>query len=154
MTEPPVAATRSTSWSRRGTTHLSWQPRLRRSSFSFCFLPASISDLGGLKMLMKTFQKEGALFGDKAYHSRDIIESLSEKNLYLFALRKKNSRVPFNQATENWIKKTIQQIETTFSLIARLMPRCLSARTTRGFETRIFLFILACTLELGKNALA
>jgi hypothetical protein len=40
-----------------------------------------------------------------------------------------------------------KRIETGFSLLKRLLPESIHAVTARGFELKVFLFVLACSID-------
>ena len=65
----------------------------------------------------------------------------------MLPLRKKNSKraVPAYVAyVQQYYRK---RVETTISLFERLLPKTIHAVTARGFELKVFLFVLACSFE-------
>lgn len=117
---------------------------------TFCFFPASVADLKGFEFLSGNLPKGSLVLGDKAYYSRRLIEKLGEEEIFLLAAKRKDSKTPYSERVKNWIKSTRQRIETTFSQILRYMGRNIVARTRKGFETRLILFILAYSISLSR----
>lgn len=116
---------------------------------TFCFLPASVSDLGGLRTLIHHIKAGSVLVGDKAYWSSKLIESLGEREIFLVAPKRYNAKKPHKKELDEWIKKTRQRIETSFSQILKNMNRSLTARSSVGFEARIIFLIMAYALSLA-----
>jgi len=119
----------------------------------FVFTPGAESDIRGFNRLNLELPKGAVLYADRAYTNHALEDFLkAELDMTLLAKRKKNSRRQHNAYDELRISLTRNKIETTFSSISSLMPRCIRARTERGFCLKVLFFILAYTIKASvKN---
>jgi len=113
-----------------------------------CFLtPGSASDTGQLKNFRFEVPKGSTIYGDKAYNEYLTEDLLEEIGIRLLPLRKKNS----NRSVPAYVAYVQQhcrkKVETTISLLEQLLPKSIHAVTARGFELKVFLFVLACSFE-------
>ena len=114
----------------------------------FCFTPASTADIVGLQSLSLDLPPHSVLYGDRAYNCYSLEKSLLEEALIsLIPHRKKTQKIQHSGPLTYLQKARRKTIETLFSQIIRLFPRTINARTARCFELKIFLFILAFTIE-------
>ncbi len=67
--------------------------------------------------------------------------------LGLQPFRKKNSTPPFPACLEYLERLGRKPIETTGSLISCLFPKSIHATTAPGFELKVFLFVLAYSIN-------
>ena len=110
----------------------------------FIMLPASESDLGGLKKMKLDLPPNSSLIGDKIYNDYAHEDRLvQEKQVHLLPIRKKNSKRRGGGYLAKIRSKKRKIIETVFSCIGRLMPRAIHAVTKAGFELKALLFVLA-----------
>ena len=65
----------------------------------------------------------------------------------LIPLRKKNSKHPLEPVVTYWMATARKAVETTGSLIERLLPKHIPTVTAAGFELKVAFFILACSLN-------
>jgi hypothetical protein len=72
---------------------------------------------------------------------------MSEAHVQLSTLRKKNSTRPMPAWIRYLISSYRKMVETTGSLIERLLPKHIHAVTARGFEIKVALFVLACSIN-------
>ena len=112
------------------------------------FTPGSYSDTKHLRSLDLNLPKGAILYGDKAYNeyfTEDVLADASD--ITLLPQRKKNSRraVPAYVAYLQQVYR--KRIETTFSRLGQLLPKSIHAVTARGFELKVFLFVLACSVD-------
>jgi len=85
--------------------------------------------------------------GDKAYNDYTIEDVMREAGVELVPLRKKNSHRPV-PAFMTFFQACVRKIvETTGSLIERLLPKSIHAVTANGFEIKVALFVLACSVN-------
>jgi hypothetical protein len=114
-----------------------------------CFLtPGSYSDV----RMLKTFQfdvPEGShVYADKAYNDYAMEDVLLEaSHIHLYPIRKQNSKrtlLPYIAYVQHYYRK---RIETVGSLIERMLPKTIHAVTAAGFELKVFLFVLAYSLN-------
>lgn len=85
--------------------------------------------------------------GDKAYNDYDVEDAMIEAELRMRPMRKENSKRP----VKPWVfylQSTYRKIvETTGSLIERLLPKSIHSVTAKGFELKVGLFVLAASLN-------
>ena len=112
------------------------------------FTPGSVSDIKGLQVFAFDLPPHSVVYADKAYNDY-YIEALLEEacQISLSPLRKKNSKrpVPAYVAFVQQIHR--KGIETVGSLLQRLMPKHIHAVTSKGFELKLFLFVLAYSIS-------
>lgn len=72
---------------------------------------------------------------------------MRDAGVELLPLRKKNSLRPVPPHM-TYMQHAIRKIvETTGSLLERLLPKSIHTVTTKGFELRLALFVLACSIN-------
>ena len=114
-----------------------------------CFLtPGSFSDVRALK----TFQVAGPngrhISADKAYNDDEIEDVLVEAaDIQLSPIRKKNSTRAVPPSITSVQHDHRKMIETVGSLSERMLPKTIHAVTAEGFELKVFLFVLAYSLN-------
>lgn len=113
----------------------------------FFLTPGSWSDTKALKMYQFDLPEDALVTGDKAYNDYALEDMMLEANLNLLPLRKKNS----HRALPSWMTYLLscsrKIVETTGSLIERLLPKHIHAVTARGFELKVALFVLAASFN-------
>jgi IS5 family transposase len=110
----------------------------------FKLLPASESDITGLRKIDLRLPKNSSLYGDKAYNDYGYEDQLvQEKQVHLRPIRKRNSKRRGIELFAKLRQKKRKIIETTFSCIEKLMPRSIHAVTLAGFELKVMCFVLA-----------
>lgn len=68
-------------------------------------------------------------------------------HIELSPIRKKNSKraiPPYMAFVQHYYRK---RIETAGRLIESILPKTIHAVTARGFELKVFLFVLACSIN-------
>lgn len=113
----------------------------------FFLSPGSYSDTNGLKVFFFDLPAGSKVTGDKAYTDYVIEDVMNEAEVYLSPLRKKNSIRPVPPWVHYLMSSYRKMVETTGSLIERLLPKHIHAVTPRGFEIKIALFALACSIN-------
>jgi hypothetical protein len=113
----------------------------------FFLTPGADSDAKALKQYALDLPENATLTGDKAYTDYAYEDLLREAGLHLIPLRKKNSKRPLEPAVTYLMSLARHAVETTGSLIERLLPKHIHAVTASGFELKVGLFILACSLN-------
>jgi hypothetical protein len=76
-----------------------------------------------------------------------IEDVLREAGLHLLPFRKKNSLrpvPPFMFYLQSTVRK---MVETSGSLVERLLPKSIHAVTAKGLELKVALFVLACSIN-------
>lgn len=113
----------------------------------YLLLPASVSDIEGLRRIDLRLPKNSGLYGDKAYNDYAYEDRLiQEKQIHLLPIRKKNSKRKGGGFLAKIRRRKRKVIETVFSCIEKLMPRSIHAVTKAGFELKMTLFVLAYAL--------
>jgi Transposase DDE domain len=109
----------------------------------FCFTSGSASDIRGLKELPCDLPEGSILFADKAYNSYSLEEDLLHMaKISLIPRRKKNLTRQHSPSLDFILSNTRNRIETVFSSIVSKMPRCIRARTEKGFYLKMTFFII------------
>jgi hypothetical protein len=89
-----------------------------------------------------------SIYADKAYNDYELEDLMKEScNIELSPIRKKNSKrvtPPYRVFVQHYHRK---RIETAGSLIERVLPKTIHAVTARGFELKVFLFVLAYSIN-------
>ena len=114
-----------------------------------CFLtPGSYSDVRMLKTFRFDVPEGSHIYADKAYNDYAMEDVLLEaSHLHLSPIRKKNSTrtlPPYITYIQHYYRK---RIETVGSLIERMLPKTIHAVTAAGFELKVFLFVLAYSIN-------
>ncbi len=107
----------------------------------------AFSDTTGLELFDFDLPKGSVVIGDKAYNYYLIEDQLKEFGIELRPIRKKNStrQLPlWSQYLQHYYRKII---ETTGSMIQRLLPRSIHATNAEGFELKVLLFSLAPSIN-------
>ena len=113
----------------------------------FFLKPGAFSDTSALGLYNFDLPENSFVTGDKAYNDYTIEDVMRMAGVELIPLRKKNSLRPV-PAYMTYFQAGIRKIvETTESLIERLLPKSIHAVTARGFELKVALFVLACSIN-------
>jgi hypothetical protein len=113
----------------------------------FFLTPGSTSDTRALKLYHFDLPTGAWIIGDKAYTDYIIEDMLAEAGLHLLPLRKKNSTRPVPPWVRYLQSSYRKIVETTGSLVERLLPKSIHAVTSQGFELKVALFVLACSFS-------
>jgi hypothetical protein len=114
-----------------------------------CFLtPGSYSDVRALKTFQFDVPEGSCIFADKAYNNYLLEDVLMEAaHIQLCPIRKQNSHrpiPPYIAYMQHYYRK---MIETVGSLLERMLPKTIHAVTAEGFELKVFLFVLAYSIN-------
>jgi hypothetical protein len=113
----------------------------------FFLEPGAFSDTCALALYNFDLPTDTFVTGDKAYNDYTIEDVVRAAGIQLIPLRKKNSLRPV-PAYMTYFQASIRKIiETTGSLIERLLPKSIHAVSARGFELKVALFVLACSIH-------
>ena len=113
----------------------------------FFLAPGAYSETSALALYNFDLPQQSWVTGDKAYNDYTIEDVMREAGIELLPLRMKNSLRPV-PAYMTYLQTGIRKIvETTGSLIERLLPKSIHAVTAKGFELKVALFVLACTIQ-------
>jgi hypothetical protein len=113
----------------------------------FFLEPGAFSDTSALALYNFDLAQGSFVTGDKAYNDYTIKDVMREAGLELIPLRKKNSLRPVPAYMTYFQARIRKIIETTGSLIERLLPKSIHAVTAKGFEIKVALFVLACSIN-------
>jgi hypothetical protein len=87
------------------------------------------------------------IYADSAYLNRKVACQLFEKDkILLIAQTRSNSKYSTPKATEKRRKKKRKMVETTFSILERLLPKSIHAVTKKGFELKVVNFVIAMAI--------
>jgi DDE family transposase len=114
-----------------------------------CFLtPGSYSDVRALKTFQFDVPEGSHIDADKAYNDYEMEDVLLEAaDIHLSSIRKKNSKrtlPPYIAYVQHYYRK---MIETVGSLLERMLPNTIHAVTAEGFALKVFLFVLAHSIN-------
>ena len=113
----------------------------------FFLEPGAMSDTKALGLYNFDLPEHSWVIGDKAYNDYTIEDVMREAGIELLPFRKKNSLrpvPPYMTYLQAGIRK---MVETTGSLIERLLPKSIHSVTAKGFELKVALFVLACSIN-------
>ncbi len=117
------------------------------SPVEFFLTPGADSDTKALKQYAFDVPEKATVTGDKAYNDYRYEDLLKEIGLHLIPLRKNNSKRCLDPAVHYLMSTARKAVETTGSLIERLLPKHIHSVTAAGFELKVGLFVLACSLN-------
>lgn len=108
----------------------------------------SFHDSTALQAMQVDLPAGSELYGDSGYTDYEQEDLYAEcDQIYLKIHRKKNSLRP-DPAWDVFLKKTFRKpVENVFSQITNLFPRNIHAVTAEGFLLKLFLFLLAFTIN-------
>lgn len=114
----------------------------------FFLTPAATNDTDSLKLYLFDLPEGSTIYGDKAYNDYSIEDILKEAaNITLLPYRKSNSLRPLAPHIRYLQTLYRQAVETSFSLIERLLPKSIHSVTSKGFELKCALFVLASSFN-------
>ena len=113
----------------------------------FFLTPGAYSDTKALKLYAFDWPDNAIITEDKADHDDGDEDRVQDVGLRLIPLRKQNSKRPLSPAVTYWMSSARKAVETTGSLIGRLLPRHIHSVTAAGFELKVGRFVLACRLN-------
>ncbi len=108
----------------------------------------SFHDSTAFQAMQLDLPEGSELYADSAYTDYEQEDLYAEcDQIYLKTHRKKNSLRP-DQPYEKFLKNTFRKpVEAVFSQITNLFPRKIHAVTPQGFLLKVFLFILAFSID-------
>ena len=88
------------------------------------------------------------IYADKAYNDYEIEDLLKEvDHIELIPMRKKNSKRALPLSVTFMQSYYRKRVKTAGSLIEQLLPKSIHAVTSRGFELKAALFVIAYSLD-------
>jgi hypothetical protein len=113
----------------------------------FFLTPGGDSDTSAYRLYDFDLPQQAWITGDKACNDYVVEDTLIEAGLRMRPMRKKNSKRPVPPWV-TYLQSTYRKIvETTGSLIERLLPKSIHPVTSQGFELKVGLFVLAASLN-------
>lgn len=113
----------------------------------FFLTPGSTGDVSALKLYAFDVPEQAWITADKAYNDYTVEDVLADAERQLSPLRKARSKRPVPPWVAYLQSYRRAIIETTFSRLQDLLPKSIHAVTARGFELKVGLFVLACSLS-------
>jgi hypothetical protein len=113
----------------------------------FFLAPGAFSDTSALRLYHFDVPEHSWITGDKAYNDYAIEDLMREAGVELLPLRKKNSLRPVPPYMTYMQAAIRKVVETTGSLIERLLPKSIHAITAKGFELKVALMVLAVSIN-------
>ena len=113
----------------------------------FFLAPGAVSDTAALTCFDLNVPNGSWVTGDKAYNHYTVEDVLREAGVELLPIRKTNSLRPVPPFFTYLQASVRKMVETTGSLIERLLPKSIHAVTARGFELKVALFVLAASIN-------
>jgi hypothetical protein len=113
----------------------------------FFLTPGSYSDTSAMKWYHFDLPEGAWITGDKAYTDYTLEDLFQEAQRCLLPLRKSNSKRPVKPWVHYLQASYRKVIETTGSMIEKLLPKSIHAVTARGFELKVAIFVLACSIN-------
>ena len=113
----------------------------------FFLTPGSVGDIEGLELFDFDVPEGSQIIGDKAYNDYELEDVLLTADLHLLPMRKHNSKRPFPPWMRYLQAHFRKAVETTGSLLERLLPKSIHTVTAEGFELKLVLFILALSIS-------
>lgn len=110
--------------------------------------PGSTADVSALPAFNFDLPQGSTLYSDSAftlYYLEDVMREAAGSNFS--PMRKKNSTRPVPAYIAYLQARGRKMVETAGSLVARLLPKSIHAVTSRGFELKIMLFVLAYAIS-------
>lgn len=110
--------------------------------------PGSTADVSALPAFNFDLPPGSTLYSDSAftlYYLEDVMREAAGINFS--PLRKKNSTRPVPAYIAYLQARGRKMVETAGSLVARLLPKSIHAVTSRGFELKVMLFVLAYAIS-------
>jgi len=112
----------------------------------FVLAPGADADVAVFRRLRLDLPENATLTADRAYTDYVYEDQINEAGLSFTPLRKENSKRPLGAALAYLMLAARKAVETTGSLIERLLPKHIHSVTARGFEIKLGCFVIACAL--------
>ena len=91
--------------------------------------------------------KTSVIYADSGYVNAKLENDLfKNKKILLLAQRRSNAKQQMSKNVEIIRKRKRKMVETTFSLLSKLLPKSIHAVSKKGFELKITNFIIALAI--------
>lgn len=109
--------------------------------------PGADADVRALSRFPFALPAGSTVYADSAFTHYLLEDLMQEAGISLQPMRKKNSKRPVPAYVAYLPARGRKIVETTGSLIERWLPKSIHAVTPRGFELKVMLFVLACSVS-------
>ena len=109
--------------------------------------PGSVADVNALHVFTFDLPEGSTVYADSAFTDYTLEDIMAAAGLHLSPFRKKNSKRPVPPWVAYLQARGRKMVETAGSLIERLLPKHIHAVTAQGFELKVMLFVLACSVS-------
>ncbi len=109
--------------------------------------PGADADVRALHRFAFDLPAGSTVYADNAFTQYPVEDLMKEAGILLQPLRQKNSKRPVPPYVAYLQARGRKIVETTGSLIERLLPKSIHAVTSQGFELKVMLFVLACSVS-------
>lgn len=106
----------------------------------------SMNAVKALKGIRFDLPQGSKVVADKAYTDYGFEEQLAEVGIVFSPLRKPNSKQPIPAYTTYWLQLKRKVVETTGSLLERLLPKSIHSVTAAGFELKLINCLLTVSI--------
>ena len=109
--------------------------------------PGADADVRALSRFCFDLPTGSIVYADSAFTHYVLEDLMKEAGIGLQPIRKKNSKRPVPPSVAYLPSRGRKIVETTGSLIERLLPKSIHAVTAQGFELKVMLFVLAVSVS-------
>lgn len=109
--------------------------------------PGADADVQALLRFPFDLPTGSTVYADSAFTHYTVEDLMKEAGISLQPIRKKNSKRPVPPYVAYLQARGRKIVETTGSLIERLLPKSIHAVTSLGFELKVMLFVLAVSVS-------
>lgn len=109
--------------------------------------PGADADVRALSRFPFDLPTGSTVYADSAFTHYAVEDLMKEAGIALQPIRKKNSKRPVPPYVAYLQARGRKIVETTGSLIERLLPKSIHAVTAPGFELKVMLFVLAVSVS-------
>ena len=102
----------------------------------FFLTPAATADVTGLRDFDFDLPQGALVVADKAYNDYEMEDVLDTAGIHLRPFRKHNSKRPLSPHWDYLLAHYRKAVETTASLMVRLLPKSIHATSAAGFELK------------------
>jgi hypothetical protein len=109
--------------------------------------PGADADVRALHRFPFDLPAGSTVYADSAFTHYVVEDLMQEAGIALQPIRKKNSKRPVPPYVAYLQSRGRKIVETTGSLIERLLPKSIHAVSSQGFELKVMLFVLAVSMS-------
>ena len=109
--------------------------------------PGADADVRALSRFSFDVPTGSSVYADSAFTHYSVEDLMKEAGILLQPIRKKNFKRPVPPYVAHLQARGRKIVETTASLMERLLPKSIHAVTAQGFELKVMLFVLAVSVS-------